>query len=259
MVSKVHFFSSQVNRIEMNLFPSPLLEDMNVNESTSLCNTTNKAVRWDPRCKVRFIGILDEEEKINAWYQQDDIQSFKEECIKQLVNQHGIESMETIDKVSCRGLEQSLSKRRNLERQKRRQQGNTTKKAVRWYPRCNVRFIGIPDEEEKMNTWYQQDDILSFKEELGCIKQLVNKHGIESVEAMDKVSCRGLEQFFSGRRNLERQKKRQQALGIVLATQRSQRHSGFNKPEDIAEYYRIISTQCQLEANICAMTYFEEN
>jgi hypothetical protein len=67
-------------RIEVNLFPSPHVEDMNANESTSLCNTTNKAVRWYPRCKVRFfIGIPDEEEKINAWYLQDNIQSFKEE------------------------------------------------------------------------------------------------------------------------------------------------------------------------------------
>jgi heterodisulfide reductase subunit B len=259
MVSKVHFFSSQVNITEVNLFPSPPVEDMNVNEITSLCNTTNKAVRWYPRCKVRFIGIPDEEEKINAWYQQDDIQSFKRECIKQLVNKHGRESMETMDKVSCLGLEQSLSKRRNLERQKGRQQANTTKKAVRWYPRCKVRFTSIPDEEEKMNKWYQQDDILSFTKERDCIKQLVNKHGIESVEAMDKVSCRGLEHLLSERLNLERQKRRQQALGIVLATQRSQRDCGFNKPEEIAEYYRMISTQCQLDANTCAMTHLEEN
>jgi hypothetical protein len=45
----------------------------------------------------------------------------------------------------------------------------------------------------------------------------------------------------------------------VLATQRSQQDCGFNMPEDIAEYFRMISTQCQLDAMTCAMTYLEEN
>jgi hypothetical protein len=124
-----------------------------------------------------------------------------------------------------------------------------TKKKVQWYPTYTAKRIGIPDDDEKKNIWYQKQDFKQFREDCERIMGLVREVGAKTVEMSNTCSCKGLEHLFSKKRAQLRLDRRRQAWDAVLEEQEEQRRRPISRSDIIAERYGQISLYCQINAN----------
>lgn len=133
----------------------------------------------------------------------------------------------------------------------------TSNDMVLWKETCIVRFREAEyTQEDVQNSWYNDNELASFKAERLQMKRLVKEFG--SAECLEKAmgdlyTCRGLEKFVSKSQKSKRKDNIQGALQAVLTIQQEFRVRSIpNTDKAICAAYRMISKECQKEANIMA-------
>ena len=151
------------------------------------------------------------------------------------------------------------------------------RRKISWNKRCKVRLVPIISSGcEKETTWYDQGDMIRFRDEAKVIKELVREHGWQAVAASfgqeEDISCfqnmnddllneyadspkptikYGRNNDKEGREHARRklrQRRQYAARFAVLEEQRYQKTVGTHRPETIARCYYLASKSFQEEA-----------
>jgi hypothetical protein len=125
---------------------------------------------------------------------------------------------------------------------------NHDTKSVHWLQeKWKVRFMHIPDEEEKKRVWYQASDFRKFREERVLMVKLVQAIGVDAVEQIEDLTLRGLEPFLLRKKLVQR---RQEAWDAVFDEQNHQEVAlEINRPQLISKQYRTVSLYSQMDAH----------
>jgi hypothetical protein len=133
------------------------------------------------------------------------------------------------------------------------------KKQVRWQPwTCSFRFIEMPDEAQLLATWYQEEDLQSFRKETQLVVDLVEQYGKRTVEMAGTVSTLGLARFGAEQTALRRDRQ-DRALDDILNEQEIQQKAGMCRPDKIALQIQGISIQSHTDARALAREFLKDS